>query len=253
VARMYDYYLGGHHNFEVDRVAAEAAMRIYPDLPLVMQANRFFLRRAVRFLLEQGIAQFLDVGSGIPTVGSVHEVAQAANPEARVVYVDIDPVAVAHSTSMLRENERAHAIVGDTCTPDAILRQSAVQHLLGTGEPIGLLLVFILHFVSDDRTAKQVVRTFRDALPANSYMVITHATQESIPAEVREQMERLYERTSSPIKGRSRAMIMDLFEGWELVEPGLVPPPQWRPEDPSELFLDQPERSISLAGVARKV
>ncbi len=252
VARMYDYYLGGHHNFEVDRTAAEAAMRIYPDLPLVMQANRSFLRRAVKFMVREGIDHFVDIGSGIPTAGNVHEIAQAMNPDSTVVYVDIDPVTVAQSTAMLHHNPLVCAIRGDAGDPQAILGEPAVHRLLESGKPVGLLLVFILHFIVEDAAVSRIARVFRKALPSGSYLVISHATDENIPEDTREQMERLYQRTSSPIKGRTRAQIADLFGEWELVEPGLVPPPMWRPDDASELFMSQPDRSISLSGVARK-
>ncbi|MBX6342403.1 MAG: SAM-dependent methyltransferase, partial [Thermomicrobiaceae bacterium] len=129
-ARMYDYYLGGFHNFEIDRQAAEQAIARWPDLPLIMQANRAFLRRAVNFVSGQGIDQFLDIGSGIPTVGNVHEVAQRANPSARVVYVDIDPIAVAHSQEILRGNPNATVIQGDVRRPSEILEHPDVQRLL---------------------------------------------------------------------------------------------------------------------------
>src|SRR2546423_11334318 len=146
---MYDYFLGGYHNFEIDRKAAEAAIAIYPDFALVMRANRAFLRRAVEYLVAQGVDQFLDIGSGIPTVGNVHEVAQRANPAARVVYVDSDPVAVAHSSAILQGTANTAVIRADTRHPAQILGHPDVRRLLHFDKPLALLLVFILHFIID--------------------------------------------------------------------------------------------------------
>src|SRR4051812_3645423 len=149
VSRMYDYYLGGSHNFEVDREAARRAMEFMPGLPKVMQANRAFLRRAVRFAVGEGVTQFLDIGSGIPTFGNVHEVAQAAAPGARVVYVDHDPVAVAHSEAVLEGDEGAGVVAGDLRKPRDILASSEVGRLIDLNRPVALLLVAVLHFVED--------------------------------------------------------------------------------------------------------
>jgi hypothetical protein len=250
-ARMYDYYLGGHHNLAVDREAADKAVAIYPGFPLFMRANRAFLRRAIEFLVAQGIERILDVGSGIPTVGNVHETAQTANPNARVVYVDVDPVAVAHSTAMLRGNPRATIIERDMREPESILAHPDVKALLAPGEPIGLILAFVLHFVVDDGEALRIVRVFRDALPSGSFVVISHGTMEHLPPDILEQLVRLYATTSQPVRIRSKSEILQFFEGLELVEPGLVYVPLWRPEEPDDLLLDHPERSSGLAGVGR--
>jgi hypothetical protein len=251
-ARMYDYFLGGHHNFEVDRRAAEAATQIYPDFPLVMRANRAFLRRAVRFLVAQGIEQFLDLGSGIPTVGNVHEVAQDANPGARVVYVDTDPIAVAHSTAILQGNPNATIIQANAHEPERILHQLQDRHLLNLDQPLGVLLVFLLHFVSDDQEAHTIVRTLRDVLAPGSYLVISHGTADGMSSETSEQMGRLYSRTTDPVTPRPRSEIERFFDGLELVDPGLVYVPLWRPEGPDDLLLAEPERCVSFAGVGRK-
>ncbi len=251
-ARMYDYYLGGYHNLEIDRLAAEAGSAIYPEFPLVMQANRAFMRRAVQFLVGQGIERFLDIGSGIPTVGNVHQVAQRANPAAQVVYVDIDPVAVAHSAAILQNNPQAIIIQADARTPQEILGHPAVQALLAPGQPVALLLVFVLHFVVNDELAVSVVRTLRDALPPGSYVVISHGTVDCLSAAIRDQLLRLYTGTSQPVRPRSRAEIDTYFEGLELVDPGLVYVPDWRPEEDGDLLRDRPAHSIGFAGVARK-
>jgi hypothetical protein len=252
-ARMYDYYLGGHHNLAIDRQAAENAIAIYPEFPLIMQANRAFLRRAVVYLVEQGIDRFLDVGSGIPTVGNVHQIAQQINPAARVVYVDIDPVAVAHSSAMLQGDLNSTIVEADLREPETILDNPAVRDLFAPGKPVALLLAFVLHFVTDDEQALAVVRQLRDALPPGSYMVISHGTAERMPRDVLEQLVRLYRNTSQPVRIRSREEVEPFFDGVDLVEPGLVYVPLWRPEEDSDLLLDRPEVSGGFAGVARKL
>ena len=181
VSRMYDYYLGGSHNFEVDREAARRAMEFMPGLPKVMQANRAFMRRAVRYAADQGVSQFLDVGSGIPTFGNVHEVAQAARPGARVVYVDHDPVAVAHSQAVLEGNDDAGVVAADLRKPQDILSSSEVGRLIDLNRPVALLLVAILHFVDDDDDPHGAVAELREALAPGSLLVLTHASYEGIP------------------------------------------------------------------------
>lgn len=250
-ARMYDYYLGGHHNFEVDREKAEEAIALWPDLPLIMQANRGFLRRAVNFLADQGIEQFLDIGSGIPTIGNVHEIAQGANKDARVVYVDIDPVTVAHSVSILKGTSGVGVIQGDIRQPAQILADPIVRELLDFDKPVAVLMVAVFHFVSDDEEIQRSLRTLRGVLASGSYIVIAHASPENKPRETREHQS-LYRQTSTPITMRPRHAIGQFFDGFDLVDPGLVYYPLWRPEGPNDLFLDQPERSPGLAGVGRK-
>ncbi len=220
VARMYDYFLGGYHNFAIDRQAAEQIVALYPDTPLVMQANRAFLRRAVQFLVAQGIDQFLDLGSGIPTAGNVHEIAQGLNPAARVVYVDIDPVAVAHSRAILRDNPHAAALLADARQPGAILAHPETRRLLDPGRPLAVLLVALLHFVPDDDQALGLVRELRDALAPGSYLAVSHASYEGMPRELIEQGERLYARTPTPVRSRSRAQIAEFFAGLDPVTDG---------------------------------
>jgi len=249
---MYDYFLGGSHNFPIDRQAAEAIKRVYADFPLLLHANRAFLRRAVDFLAARGVQQFLDLGSGIPTVGNVHEIAERAAPESRVVYVDIDPIAVAHSELLLRGNPRATVIQADVRQPEVILHHREVQRLLDFDRPLAVLLVALLHFVTDDEEAYALVRQLREALPSGSYLVISHASSEGMPAEQNVQLERLYGQTSNPVKTRSRQEIARFFDGLELVEPGVVFFPLWHPESPDDLFLQQPSRSSGYAGVGRK-
>ncbi len=251
-ARMYDYLLGGYHNFAIDRGAAEQMIAINPNTPLVMQANRAFLRRAIKFLVEQGIDQFLDIGSGIPTAGNVHEVVQQLNPAARVVYVDIDPVAVRHSEAILRGNSQAIVVQADIRQPKILLNNPRVTGMLDFGKPMAVLLLFLLHFITDDEQAYRLVRVLREALVPGSYVAISHGSHESAPRDVPERLEALYAKSTTPVRVRARAQIEPFFEGLELVEPGLVYVPSWRPEGPDDPFFDRPAKSDTFSGVGRK-
>lgn len=252
VARIYDYFLGGFNNFAVDRAAAERLCALAPDTPEIMRANRAFLRRAVEFLLDHGVDQFLDLGSGLPTAGNVHEVAQERDPGARVVYVDSDPVVVAHGTALLRDNPRAAAVQADVRHPEAILAHPAVRRVLDLDRPLAVLLVAVLHFVTDDRAAARAVAALRARLAPGGYLVIAHGTDEGLPPDLLAQGQQIYTQAASPFKARSRAQVARFFRGLELVEPGVVYVPRWRPDGPDERFFDQPERSRNLAGVGRK-
>ncbi len=252
VARMYDYFLGGFHNVAIDRQAAEAVLRVFPEASLALQANRAFLRRVVHFLTAQGIDQFLDLGSGIPTVGNVHEVAQHANPAARVVYVDVDPVAVEHSNAILAGNAHAMAIEADARHPERLLWHPDVRRLLDFRRPIGVLIVALLHFLPDDTDAYGLVRAVREEIASGSYIAITHGTADSMPQDIAEQTERLYAGTTNPGKYRSRSAVERFFAGFTLVDPGVVYVPLWQPEGPDDLFVREPERSINFAGVGYK-
>lgn len=249
-ARMYDYYLGGSHNFAIDRRAAEQAIALWPDLPLLMQANRAFLRRAVRYLVAQGIDQFLDIGSGIPTVGNVHEVAQGVNPASRVVYVDIDPVAAAHGRAILADNPNAAAIQGDARDLDGVLAHPEVRNLLDINRPVAVLLIALLHFIPDDAEATALVGAVRSTIAPGSYLALSHASFEGRPEESQAHQE-LYARTPTPMAMRSRVAITAFFDELTLVPPGVVYLPEWRPDAPEEVD-DHPERFTGLAGVGRK-
>jgi hypothetical protein len=249
---MYDYLLGGFHNFAVDRRAAEAAIAIYPEMRLLARANRAFLGRAVTFLLDQGIDQFLDIGSGIPTVRNVHEVAQERHPTARVVYVDSDPVAVRHSTLLLQDQPNAAVIQADARQPAQILQHPTVQQLLDFTKPLGVLLVALLHFIVDDAAAAGLVRELRAAMPAGSYLVLSHGTPPELPPGSAAEMRAVYARSTNPARARSHAEIAAFFGGLELVDPGLVYVPLWRPDSPHEPLRDAPARTAFLAGVGRK-
>ncbi|MFF4712496.1 SAM-dependent methyltransferase [Streptomyces eurythermus] len=251
VSRIYDYYLGGSHNFEVDREAARRAMEFMPGLPKVMQANRAFMRRAVRFAAGEGITQFLDIGSGIPTFGNVHEVAQAAVPGARVVYVDHDPVAVAHSEAVLADNDDADVIAADLLKPQEILTSPRLERLIDLKRPVALLLVAILHFVDDADDPYGAVAELREALAPGSLLILTHASYEGIPlpAERAEGAVDVYKDIRNPLIMRSRDEVARFFEGYDMVEPGLVQMPHWRPDSAPE--DEDPYAFAGFAGVGR--
>lgn len=251
-ARMYDYFLGGYHNFAVDRKAADAAIAIYPEFPLVMQANRAFLRRAVKYLASRGVRRYLDIGSGIPTVDNTHQVVHRADPGAQIVYVDSDPIAVAHSSALLRDEPNTTIIEADAVAYNNLLANPGVQELLEAGEPVGLLLVFLLHFVLDNQLAYDIVGTLTEALPSGSYVVISHGTHENVPDDVRVQLTRLYAGTTNPVRTRTKEEFAGFFRGLEMVDPGIVLVPCWRPEAPDDLLLDRPERACGYAAVAYK-
>jgi hypothetical protein len=249
-ARVYDFYLGGFHNFAADREMGRQAVQAWPDLPEIMRANRGFLRRAVEFLVDAGIRQFLDLGSGIPTVGNVHEVAQRLAPDTRVMYVDNDPVAVEHSHAILAGDERTQVLEADLRDPDSVLGAPELAKLFDLSEPIAVLMVAVLHFVPDDADPAALVARFRDAVPSGSYLALSHATAGE-QADRAAEHRGLYQRTATPMTMRTRDQVVALFDGWELVEPGVVYLPQWRP-DPDTPGVDRPERMTGLAGVGRK-
>jgi hypothetical protein len=247
-ARMYDYFLGGSHNFAADREAARAVIEAMPDAPLLARVNRAFLRRAVRFLVAGGVRQFLDIGSGVPTVGNVHEIAQGLDPEARVVYVDVDPVAVAHARHMLEGNTRAAAIVADLRRPEELL-SLLERTVLDLSRPVGLLMVSMLHFVPGEETY-QAVAALRDVLAPGSYLVISHPISEAIDAQAADTVQEVYRHTTTPGGLRTRAEVLRFFDGFGLVPPGLVWISDWQPED-GDLLADQSGPVGMLAGVGR--
>jgi precorrin-6B methylase 2 len=249
-ARMWDYLLGGAHNFAVDRRVAEQGIALKPDLPEVARQVRAFIHRAVAYLSDAGVDQFIDIGAGIPTRGSVHEMAQRANPEARVVYVDRDPVAIAHSTAILRDNDRATAILGDLRDPAAILARPELRDLLDLDRPVGLLLVAVLHFVFDEDEPERIVATLRDALPVGSHLVIQHATLDEQPATVRQMVEHFNANSAQPMQWRTREEITAFLDGYTILDPGVVHLSRWRPLP--ENVVPDPVRYAAYTAVGRK-
>jgi len=249
-ARLYDFFLGGSYNFEVDRELGRKVAAVAPGVFDFTRLNRAFLRRAVRYLGEQGIDQFLDIGSGIPTAGNVHEIAQKANPDARIVYVDNEPVAVAHSELLLEGNPNAAVIEADLRDPDSILRHEKTRRLLDFRRPIGLLTVAVYHFIPESDDPLALAAAYRDALPSGSYLALSHGTEDSLGEQIRQIMA-LYKNSQNPVTTRTREQVTALFDGFELVEPGVVFTPLWHPESPEDIG-ENPEESSVYAAVGRK-
>lgn len=247
-ARLYDYLLGGGHNFPGDRVFAEKLVKVVPARDMA-RLNRAFLRRAVLYLLEQGIDQFLDLGSGIPTVGNVHEIAQAVNPDARVLYVDYEPVAIAHSELMLEDNPRAAALQADMRDPEKILNARQTQELIDFDRPLGLLMVGVVQFIPDADDPWALVARYRDLLVPGSHLALSAFTWDNAPDGMAKAVE-VFRDSQDPIFPRTRGEILRMLTGFDLVEPGLVYTPRWRPEHPDDAA--DADRSNLYAGVAVK-
>ncbi|WP_173085050.1 SAM-dependent methyltransferase [Phytohabitans rumicis] len=257
-ARVYDYLLGGTHNFAADQEVGEQVIALQPLAPLIAKANRAWLGRAVRYLAERGVRQFLDIGSGVPTVGNVHEVAQRAAPDARVLYVDIDPVAVWHSRQILAGNDLADAVQGDLRRPGELLAQldtPELQSLIDPGIPTALILASVVQFVPDDVAAADAVRALCDRLAPGSYLALSHPTPEAGgSAESAEEGVKAYrERAAEPFRLRRPEEIHPFLSGFTLVEPGLVWVPEWRPDPAEPTSFEDPSQSGIVAGVAHKV
>jgi SAM-dependent methyltransferase len=251
VARVYDYWLGGDHNFQADRDLARTIIALDPHIRTTMRANRAFLGRVVRFLAGQvGIRQFLDIGSGIPTENAVHQVAQETAPGSRVVYVDNDEVAVAHSRLLLEGNPDAAVIQGDLREPAKILADPGTQLLLDFTQPVAVFVSAVMHFIPDSDQPADIIATLRDALAPGSYLVICHACRDEQPS-LATSFETVYNnRVTAQLNMRSRDEITRLCDGFTLLEPGLVWIPQWRPDSPEDVPQD-PSKYWALVGVAR--
>jgi len=267
VARMYDYYLGGKENYPADREAAEKVIAAAPQTPAVARANRAFLRRAVRYMAAHaGIDQFIDIGCGLPTQGNVHQVAQAARADAKVAYVDNDPVVLAHARALLATDEQTVVVEGDLLDPEAVLSAPELTGLIDLDRPVGLLFIAVLHCVADDDALLKAVGRFYQALAPGSHVAISHITlppESSGHLEAARQGRQVYDdaRVNTSMTFRDRDRLMALFGDLEPVEPGLVELPDWHPEletapqGPAPVPLGgQPERlpAFFLCGVARK-
>jgi SAM-dependent methyltransferase len=250
IARVYDYWLGGSNNFLADQDAARAMIAVVPNIRAIARANRAFLGRAVRYLAAAGVEQFLDIGSGIPTGKNVHEVAHEEVPGARVVYVDVDEVAVAHSRLLLEGTAGAVALQGDLRKPEQILGAADTKRLLDFSKPVGLLLVSVLHFLEDADEPWQVVARLRDALAPGSYLVLSHATGDARPRVAAAANTVYMNRVQARGDTRSREEILRFFDGFTLVDPGLVYLPQWRPDSNDDL-PDDPGEIWMVAGAGR--
>jgi hypothetical protein len=249
-ARMYDWILGGAANFDVDRRAGEAALKVNPEGRLHAQANRAFLRRVVRHLAEQGVDQFLDLGSGVPTVDHVHQVAQRINPNARVIYVDSDPVASAYGASLLASDQVTGAAMvrADMADVPRILHHPDTRRLLDLDRPVAVLMVAVLHFQMDDTRAADLVSDYHQHTAPGSYLAVSHMTGDDDP-HIRD-LQRFYRNTSMPFRTRTPDQLTALFSGYELVPPGVVPVSDWRPDPGPD--SDRAGRDAFVGGLGQR-
>jgi len=250
IARVYDYWLGGKDNFAADRAAGDEALQAYPDLVSSVRANRAFLARGVRYLAaEAGIRQFLDIGTGIPTASNTHEVAQSVAPESRVVYVDNDPIVLAHARALLVSGPS-----GATSYLDADLRDSAqvldyARGRLDFSQPVGVMLVAVLHLIGPEDDPQGIVRQLMDAVPPGSYLLLSHVASDIEPEKMAEMGKRLNRLLAQKGTYRSQPEVAAFFGGLDIAPPGVVPVPQWRPDSEVEAA----RRAAMWGGVGRKV
>ena len=249
VARIYDALLGGKDNYAADREAAEELLKAVPGAMAAARENRAFLGRAVRFLAgEAGIRQFLDIGTGLPTLGNVHEIAQAANPAARVVYADYDPVVLLHANVLLAKAVTVAAVDADLRYPRDLLTSPAVRALIDFDEPVAVLLVAVLHFLEDSDDPWKIVDCIKDHMAPGSYLVVSHVTGDDLPPDARQQAREVYENASAPGVTRAYDDIARFFDGLVMLAPGLVNVPTWRPDR----ITRTPHETLFYAGVGRK-
>ena len=235
-ARMYDFYLGGKDNYEVDRDAAQRVVDLFPDIVSTARSGRDFMGRAVRFMVESGVRQIIDLGTGIPTSPNTHQVAQAASPDVRVAYVDNDPIVATHAGAHLLGTGNTGFFLGDIRDPQSILGHPTIGELIDFGQPVGLMMLAVLHFIRDDEDPAGLVAAYRDALPAGSHLVLSHATADFHPPVTGvESAKDVYRdrQATATVTTRTHARIAGFFTGFDLVEPGLVQPPLWRPDGPA--------------------
>jgi S-adenosyl methyltransferase len=245
-ARMYDYYLGGKDNFPADREAAELALSVVPFGREVARANRQFMVRAVQFMARSGIDQFIDLGTGLPTKPNVHEVARELLPDARVVYVDNDPMVCAHAGALLTTNDGIAAIRGDIRAPQAVLDDPVTRALIDFARPVAVLFVAVLHFLTDEDRPWEQVAAFRWRMTSGSMLAVSHITADDTPLDVQATIQAVYAEASAPAVFRTRRDIETFFGGLDLAEPGLVEVGAWR-----SLRSSPPAPLRFLGGVAR--
>lgn len=252
-ARRYNYWLGGKDHYAADRASAEVVESGFPTVRLAAMENRRFLQRVVKYLVkEKGIHQFLDIGTGLPSAGNVHEVAQAITPESRVVYVDNDPIVLVHARALLRgTSEGAVAYLdADLREPEKILADEALRRTLNLSEPVALLMVATLHFIVEAEDPYSIVERLRAPLPSGSHLVITHATGDYLTPQEYEANEEANARSGVAFQVRSRAQLERFFTGLELLPPGITPVTEWHPDLPPE-FRPPVEKVSMVCGVAR--
>ena len=229
-ARMYDALLGGKDHYHADQEAVRQVLRAAPEVRDSAMANRAFMQRAVRFLVgEAGIRQIIDIGTGIPATGSVHQVAGESAPDTRVVDVDNDPIVHVHANALLTGGGTTSIVLADLREPEVILDHPKTRALIDFGQPVGLLLVAILHFITEVENPSRILATLRNALPEGSYLVVSHATGDLRP-DAAQNAASVYDGATSSVTLRNKAQVEALFDGWELIDPGVIQVPLWRPE-----------------------
>jgi hypothetical protein len=256
IARVYDAFLGGKDNFAADRQLLELALEVTPDAPILARANRAFLRRAVRYLVGQaGISQILDIGSGLPTQGNVHEVAHELDPAARIVYVDNDPVVFTHGQALLADARTTEVVTADLRQPEAILTNPVVRQFIDFGQPVGLLLLAILHHLDDQEDPAAIMATLRDAMPSGSYLAISSfhmpGREHPVHRATTTQIATLFRDKLGSGLWRTPEEILPWFGDWTMIEPGLVPLAEWRPDLHGQIRRDATYYSF-FGGMARK-
>ncbi|WP_344829468.1 SAM-dependent methyltransferase [Actinocorallia longicatena] len=248
IARTYDVVLRGKDNFAVDRAFVDEIVKVVPEIYDVATFNREVLGRAVRYMVGQGVRQFLDLGSGLPTVENTHQAAQSVAPGSRVAYVDNDPIVLAHGKAILAENDRTAVVTADLRDPAGVLSDPEIRRLIDFGEPVGLMLVGILHHLHDDEDPQGIVDAYLAAIPSGSYVFITSFCNSSPEAAA---AEKQYLALLGTGRFRTPAEITAWFDGLDLLEPGVVPNPLWRPDRPVDTDLTVGQRLI-YGGLARK-
>jgi SAM-dependent methyltransferase len=248
-ARVYDCLLGGRHHLAVDRELVARLVARLPQLPAITMANRQFLRRAVSMVASLGVDQFLDLGSGIPTAGNVHEVARRVRPDARVAYVDIDPDAVHQSRAILGDDPAAAVLRADLLDTRRVLSSPSVRGVIDFSHPVAVLMITTGHFIADTSALWRALMAYRRAVPPGSYLVLSHGTAEARPAEVADLIS-IYGESGTPLFARGRSELTRLLDGWQMIDPGLVYTTEWRPDD--QAHADDPGGFSTLAVVARK-
>lgn len=247
-ARMYDYFLGGKDNYAVDREAAEEVIAAYPETRILARANRRFLTRAIWYLAEHGVEQYIDLGCGFPTSPNVHEVARQVRPDARIVYVDSDPVVASHIRAFCVRDKSVAFVQHDIRYPQAILEDRMLTDLIDLSQPVAVLCVAVLHFIPQEDNPKEIMAAFRWRMAPGSYLAVSHVTSDGVDPGIVARVEKVYQRATAPAVPRTTADIAEFFTGLDLVEPGLVDVSQWRPDT----IARKPTKVRFLAGVGRK-
>jgi hypothetical protein len=254
-ARLYDYFLGGKDNFAADRAAAAKVLEVFPGVATGARANRRFLGRAVRFAAELGIRQYLDIGTGIPAADNTHEVAQSVAPESRVVYVDNDPIVLTHARALLQGAPEGRTAYLDADFRDhrRILSAADTTALIDFTQPVALLVVALMHFIPEEDRPGEILEHYKAALPPGSLLIVSHATADLVDdPEASRAVVRTYTGAGVSLTVRSRERVREFFSGWDLVEPGVVPVSEWRPDGNLQDSTLTPAEAGAFAGVAVK-